>query len=127
MTFTRKKTSKIKYKFLFFLHFNTQYYIIEEEVKHVKQSVYYADISWDMIIAILPKQDHVYEPVPKFPSVRRDLAMVIDTHVKFENLKKAALDTERQILKSVSIFDIYEGEYFEKAVKEMLALLESVR
>jgi len=83
----------------------------------IKQAVYYADINWDLIVAILPKQDHVYEPVPKFPSVRRDLAMVIDTHVKFEDLKKAAQNTERRILKSVSIFDIYEGDKIPEGKK----------
>ena len=83
----------------------------------IKQTVYYADISWDKIVAILPKQDRVYEPVAKFPSVRRDLAMVIDKNVRYEDLKKAALDTERRILKSVSIFDIYKGDKIPESKK----------
>ncbi len=48
--------------------------------------------------------------LPQFPFVRRDLALVIDSHVQFEQIKKIAFSTERRLLKQVNIFDVYEGK-----------------
>jgi phenylalanyl-tRNA synthetase beta chain len=76
----------------------------------IKQQVFYAEMHWDKVVDKMPKQDHVYKPVAKFPSVRRDLALVVDKNIRFDELRKAALNVERRILKSVSIFDIYEGD-----------------
>ncbi len=76
----------------------------------VKTEVFVADINWDLIIQLIPRHDVLYAPVPKFPSVRRDLALVVDKDVHFEVLKKLAFHAERKLLKSVGIFDIYEGE-----------------
>ncbi len=76
----------------------------------VKTEVFVADINWDHIIQMMPRHDVQYFPVPKFPSARRDLALVVDKDVHFEVLKKLAFRAERKLLKSVGIFDIYEGE-----------------
>jgi phenylalanyl-tRNA synthetase beta chain len=75
----------------------------------VKNEVFVADINWDIVIQLVPHQDVQYVPVPKFPSVRRDLALVVDKNLRFGDLKKLAFQTERKLLKSVGIFDIYEG------------------
>jgi phenylalanyl-tRNA synthetase beta chain len=76
----------------------------------VKTEVFVADINWDFIIRLMPRHDVQYVPVPKFPSARRDLSLVVDKDVHFEVLKKLAFHAERKLLKSVGIFDIYEGE-----------------
>ena len=76
----------------------------------VKNEVFMADINWDIAIQLIPRQDVQYTPVPKFPSVRRDLALVVDKSLRFEDLKKLAFQTERKLLRSVGIFDIYEGD-----------------
>jgi phenylalanyl-tRNA synthetase beta chain len=76
----------------------------------IRQEVFYADIIWDRIVKALPKHEHKYEAVSKFPTVRRDLALVIDKKIKFEDLKNTAVNAERRLLKKVSIFDIYEGD-----------------
>ncbi|GMT45999.1 MAG: phenylalanine--tRNA ligase beta subunit [bacterium] len=76
----------------------------------VKNEVFMADINWDIAIQLIPRQDVQYAPVPKFPSVRRDLALVVDKSLRFGDLKKLAFQTERKLLKSVGIFDIYEGD-----------------
>lgn len=76
----------------------------------VKTAVFVADINWDFIIQLMPRHNLQYVPVPKFPSARRDLALVLDKDVHFEVLKKIAFRTERKLLKSVSIFDVYEGD-----------------
>jgi phenylalanyl-tRNA synthetase beta chain len=58
-----------------------------------------------------------YQPVPKFPTVRRDLALLVDKDIRFEDLKTAALKTERKLLKEVGLFDIYEGEKIPRGKK----------
>ena len=59
-----------------------------------------------------------FQALPKFPSVRRDLALVMDKNVTFEQVKKVALATERNILKSVNLFDIYEGDKIPAGKKQ---------
>jgi len=80
------------------------------KITGVKTEVFVADINWDLIIQLMPRHDVQYFPVPKFPSARRDLALIVDKDVHFEVLKKLAFHAERKLLKSVGIFDIYEGE-----------------
>jgi phenylalanyl-tRNA synthetase beta chain len=51
-----------------------------------------------------------YKEVSKFPSVRRDLALLLDKSIKYEQVKDIALKTERKLLKGINLFDVYEGE-----------------
>ena len=51
-----------------------------------------------------------YKPVSKFPEVERDFALLLDEKVKFEDIKRLAFKTEKQYLKEVSIFDVYQDE-----------------
>jgi phenylalanyl-tRNA synthetase beta chain len=76
----------------------------------VKNEVFVADINWDLLVQLIPRHDVQYVPVSKFPSVRRDLALVVDENIRFDDLKKLALHTEKKLLKSVGIFDVYEGD-----------------
>ena len=76
----------------------------------IKQEVQIAVINWDLLIKSLPKGEMQYKAVTKFPAVRRDLAIVLDEHVKFNDLRVLAFKTERKLLKSVGIFDIYRGD-----------------
>jgi phenylalanyl-tRNA synthetase beta chain len=75
-----------------------------------RQKVFYADFNWDRFLAILPTRDVQYHPVPKFPEVRRDLALLLDRAVSFSEIEALAKETERQLLKKVTLFDVYEGE-----------------
>ena len=59
----------------------------------------------------------ILEPIPKFPEVRRDLSMIIDRDIKFERIKDIAFKSERKILKSVSLFDVYESDKLGKGKK----------
>lgn len=75
----------------------------------VKQAVFYADFDWDS----LSKQysdDLVVEALSKYPEVRRDLSLVIDKAVTFEEIKNLAQKYERNLLRAVHVFDVYEGE-----------------
>ena len=83
----------------------------------VKSTVFAADINWDNLTQQIPNQDIQYVPVPKFPAVRRDLALIIDKNIRFAEMKKLAFRTEKKLLKSVGIFDIYEGNKIPEGKK----------
>lgn len=76
----------------------------------VNQDVYYADFSWENLLKTLKNHKVAYSPMPKFPSVKRDLALLLDKQVTFKEVKELALHTEKTFLKSVNLFDVYEGE-----------------
>jgi len=86
--------------------------IRKKELKRfdLKQDIIYADFEWENIIASLSENVVFYFEVPKFPEVRRDLALVLDSSVKYEDLEHAAYHAEKQILKGVSLFDVYQGD-----------------
>jgi phenylalanyl-tRNA synthetase beta chain len=76
----------------------------------IKQEVSYADLDWDLILSLLKGQKVDYRELPKFPEVRRDLALVLDKAITYDELRQAAFQAERHLLRSVNLFDIYEGE-----------------
>jgi len=76
----------------------------------IKQDVFYADFNWDLIIERLKKTNIMYTEVPKFPEVRRDLALLIDKAIQFEQLEQLAYQTEKNMLKNVNLFDVYQGD-----------------
>ncbi|MEN0057091.1 MAG: phenylalanine--tRNA ligase subunit beta [Mucilaginibacter sp.] len=76
----------------------------------VDKEVFYADFNFDLVLKAIRNNKIVYQDVPKFPAVRRDLSMLIDKGVSFGQLKQIALRTERKLLKEVSVFDVYEGD-----------------
>lgn len=83
----------------------------------IKQEIFYADINWNLLVEMCEEHKISYEEVPKFPEVRRDLALLIGKEINFEDLKTLAFQTEKHILKNVSLFDIYEGDNIEKGKK----------
>ena len=76
----------------------------------VDKEVFYADFNFDVLIGLVKKNKIVYQEVSKFPAVRRDLSMLIDQAVSFEQLKTIAQKTERKLLKDVNVFDVYQGD-----------------
>lgn len=76
----------------------------------VDKEVFYADFDFDTILKLVRKNKIVYQEVSKFPAVRRDLSMLVDTAVTFGQLKQVAGRTDRKLLKEVNIFDIYQGD-----------------
>lgn len=83
----------------------------------IKQEVFYADFNWDLIIEVLKKTKLMYTEVPKFPEVRRDLALLIDKAIQFEQLEQLAYQSEKNMLKNVNLFDVYEGDKLPKGKK----------
>jgi len=76
----------------------------------ISQPVFYACVNWEMLAKELSKQKTEFEEISKFPSVRRDLALLIDRSVNYKQIEDLAFSTERKLLKEVNLFDIYEGE-----------------
>jgi len=76
----------------------------------VGQEVFYADFDFDMVLKAARKNQIVYKELSKFPAVRRDLSMLVDNAVTFEQLKQIAQKTERKLLQQVSVFDVYQGD-----------------
>ncbi|WP_247231744.1 phenylalanine--tRNA ligase subunit beta [Telluribacter sp. SYSU D00476] len=75
----------------------------------IKVPVLYADFDWDYLLRQYSSAV-AYQEVSRFPEVRRDLSLVLDRSVSFDQLKQLAYKTERQLLRDVNVFDVYEGE-----------------
>jgi phenylalanyl-tRNA synthetase beta chain len=76
----------------------------------ISQDVYYAHIEWDLLLKLIKDNSVHYSELPKYPWVRRDLALLLDKGVKFGQIREIAFRTEKHILKDVDLFDVYENE-----------------
>ncbi len=77
----------------------------------------YADFNWDTILKEISSENFKLKPIPKFPKVKRDLALLIDEAVNFDSLKETAYKTEKTLLKKVTLFDVYTGDKLPKGKK----------
>jgi phenylalanyl-tRNA synthetase beta chain len=82
----------------------------------VSQPVWYAELDWDWLLKKY-KASLVARELPKFPEVRRDLSLVVDKAVTFEQLRTIAQKTEKKLLQSLNVFDVYEGDRLEAGKK----------
>ncbi len=76
----------------------------------IDTDVYYAELSWTLLMKEVRKNKVAFSPISKFPAVKRDLALLIDKQVLFAEIEKIAVESERKLLKEVSLFDVYEGK-----------------
>lgn len=76
----------------------------------IENPVYYADFNWDKVFELHKKHKVLFEELPKFPAVRRDLALLLDKTVKFGQIRELAYKTERKLLREINLFDVYEGK-----------------
>jgi len=76
----------------------------------VDQPVFYADFNFDLILQLVKKNVITNQEIPKFPSVRRDLSMLVDTAVTFNQLKQVSQKTDRKLIRDVNVFDVYQGD-----------------
>ena len=76
----------------------------------VEQEVVYAELDFNQLYALAFKKDIIVQPIPKFPSSRRDFALLVDDNVSFDALKETARKVERKILTQINLFDVYEGK-----------------
>ena len=83
----------------------------------IDQDVFFADINWNNIMRAIKKNEVLYHDISKFPSVSRDLALLIDKNVEFEQIEQIARQTEKKLLKSVELFEVYEGKNLPEGKK----------
>jgi phenylalanyl-tRNA synthetase beta chain len=76
----------------------------------IGQDVFYSHMNWDFIMEIIKNNVISYRELPKYPSVRRDLAMLLDKGVKFGQIREIAYKTEKNVLQDIGLFDVYESE-----------------
>ena len=86
--------------------------IKKSALKHfsISQEVWYADFNWDAVLDFAKHNKIKFTEIPKFPEVRRDFALLLEESVKFEDIHTLAKQTEKQLLKDVDLFDVYQGE-----------------
>ena len=87
-------------------------------LKHfdIKQDVFFADLNWNAIQKYVSNKIKLTE-IPKFPEVRRDLALLVNSSVTFEELFAVAKQTEKSLLKNINLFDVYEGKNLPEGKK----------
>ncbi|NVO02755.1 MAG: phenylalanine--tRNA ligase subunit beta [Bacteroidetes bacterium] len=83
----------------------------------IKTPVYYADLNWDALLKLSTKNKVKYTEIPKYPEVRRDLALLLDREIQFSEIAKLAKQTEKQLLRKVSLFDVYQGDKIDSGKK----------
>ena len=83
----------------------------------IGQDVYYGHIEWDFLLKLIKNHTVSFSELPKYPAVRRDLALLLDRGIKFSRIREIALRTERNILHELSLFDVYESDNLGKNKK----------
>jgi phenylalanyl-tRNA synthetase beta chain len=83
----------------------------------VKQEVLYADFNWTTILNLAGKKKVKVSELPKFPAVKRDLALLLDQKISFKEIYQLAYQSERKLLKDVDLFDVYEGSNLPEGKK----------
>lgn len=83
----------------------------------IDNEVYYADLNWKELMKAIKNNTVAYKEISKFPAVKRDLALLIDKKVQFAEIEKIAYETDKKLLKSVELFDVYEGKNLEAGKK----------
>ncbi len=93
---------------------------VKNDILHkfnINQEVLYAEMNFSLFADLVKNNNIIFKEIPKFPQIRRDFALLLDNSISFEALKKIALNTEKNILNSVELFDVYEGDKLPKGKK----------
>ncbi len=84
----------------------------------IKQSVYVAEISWPVLFELIKRNKVSFRELPKFPEVRRDLALLLDESVTYADLRTTAFKQAKKLLKNVSLFDVYRSDKIPQGKKQ---------
>ncbi len=84
----------------------------------VKQPVYVAEINWQTLFELIKRNKVGFKELPRFPEVRRDLALLLDEQVTYAQLRISAFKSAKKILKNVSLFDVYRGDKIPQGKKQ---------
>ena len=83
----------------------------------IDAETFYADFKWDDVLEEIATDNFILKAIPKFPKVKRDLALLIDENVTFDSLKKTAQQTEKKLLKNINLFDVFTGSKLPEGKK----------
>jgi len=84
----------------------------------IKVPVFAVEIRWNLLLKQYMKNKVLYKEMPKFPEVRRDLALLLDESVSYAQVRKAAFAAERKLLRNVALFDVYRGDKIPSGKKQ---------
>ena len=84
----------------------------------IRQLVFAAEINWPTLFELVKRNKIRYKELPKFPEVRRDLALLLDESVNYADLRKSALRVGKKLIKQVSLFDVYRGDKIAEGKKQ---------
>jgi phenylalanyl-tRNA synthetase beta chain len=84
----------------------------------IKQPVFAAEINWEVFFTLVKRDKFSFKELPKFPEVRRDLAILLDESVPYAEVRKSALRAGKKLIKSVTLFDVYRGEKIPAGKKQ---------
>ncbi|MEO9482355.1 MAG: phenylalanine--tRNA ligase subunit beta [Ekhidna sp.] len=82
----------------------------------IKQDVFHSQLDWNAIVSLY-KSDIAYEPIPKYPEVKRDLSLVLDKKISYADIQQLAFKQEKKLLNRMNLFSVYEGDKIEKGKK----------
>lgn len=84
----------------------------------IKQPVFAAEISWPVLFDLILRDKVRYKELPKFPEVRRDLAVLLDENISYADLRRSAFKAGKKLLKNVTLFDVYRGDKIPAGKKQ---------
>jgi len=84
----------------------------------VKQPVFACEINWNTLFELIKRDKVAFKELPRFPEVKRDLAVLLDENVSYSDLYKASFKAGKKLLKSVSLFDVYRGDKIPAGKKQ---------
>lgn len=83
----------------------------------ISQNVFCANFNWDNLLKVINQNTIKFKNISKYPEVKRDLSLLIDENVTFENIYKLAKQSENNYLKDINLFDVYKGDNLAKGKK----------
>ena len=83
----------------------------------IDTNVYFAEFNWDALMKVTRKNIVLFSELPKFPSVKRDLALLVDENITFAEIEEIAYNSEKKLLREVTLFDVYEGKHLPEGKK----------
>lgn len=84
----------------------------------IRQPVFAAEIRWDVLLEVVRRDRIQYKELPRFPEVRRDLALLLDESVSYADLRRSAIRAGKKLLKQVTLFDVYKGDKIPEGKKQ---------
>lgn len=83
----------------------------------IATDVFFAELNWNALMKETKKHTVTFSEISKYPSVKRDLALLLDKNILFQQIEDIAYKADKKLLKKVSLFDVYEGKNLPEGKK----------